>query len=288
MLLVTCCHIRAVRLEWLSSLSFDALMLALTRLTARGVDPSCVLTDNGGNFDAAATYLRQILASVTPEQLQAAKPKIVWRFNPPYASHYGGVFERMIGAAKQALYHAIPSHQSMTLEQLVTAFAVVESVLNSRPLTYVSTDPQDLVPLTPNDFLYGSSTSGLLPLLLTGDGTNKTQKWRLILQVHKMFEDRFAKEVLPAYHLTRKAGHAGREIMKGDVVTFFCPSSPARWPLAKVDEVFPGRDGQVRTVRLWCPKSATRPERYFTRDVGSIALLLPEEDGGGSGKKSDI
>ena len=40
-------------------------------------------------------------------------------------------------------------------EELITAFAGVESPLNSRPLVYQSSDARDDVPLTPNRFLHG-------------------------------------------------------------------------------------------------------------------------------------
>ncbi|KAL9979989.1 hypothetical protein ACROYT_G008519 [Oculina patagonica] len=40
-------------------------------------------------------------------------------------------------------------------EELETAFTGAEALLNSRPLTYQSANPEDDVPLTPNHFLFG-------------------------------------------------------------------------------------------------------------------------------------
>ena len=118
MLLFTCCRVRAVKIEWLSNLSVGRLLDGLVQSGSSWVS---ILTlssaDNGGNFESANRLLRLLWQSMPQEQLEMRKPQIKWRFNPPYASHFGGVFERLIGAAKQALYHALPSHEALTLER---------------------------------------------------------------------------------------------------------------------------------------------------------------------------
>ena len=43
----------------------------------------------------------------------------------------------------------------LTDEILLTVFAEVESFLNARSLTYVSSDPEDIESLNPNHFLLG-------------------------------------------------------------------------------------------------------------------------------------
>ena len=43
----------------------------------------------------------------------------------------------------------------VTVEELITAVAGVESLLNSQALTYQSADPRDVIPLAPNHFLNG-------------------------------------------------------------------------------------------------------------------------------------
>ena len=60
----------------------------------------------------------------------------------------------MVKAAKKATC-AVVRDRDVTDEELITVFAGVESLLNSRLLTYQSSDPRDSVPLTPNHFLHG-------------------------------------------------------------------------------------------------------------------------------------
>ena len=53
----------------------------------------------------------------------------------------GGVWERLVGSCKKAL-NVVVQNQVLTDELLLTAFAVVEWVVNSRPLTEVSSDTE--------------------------------------------------------------------------------------------------------------------------------------------------
>ena len=60
----------------------------------------------------------------------------------PYAPHFGGVFEVMIKAAKEAAV-TILENPDVTDEELMTVFTGTEALINSRPLTYQSANPQD-------------------------------------------------------------------------------------------------------------------------------------------------
>ncbi len=284
LLLLTCCKTRAVRLELLSSLSVDALLLALSRAHERGVRPMEIISDNGGNFQAAG-HLQGKLWEVLQEQgeaREAAFPQIKWRFNPPYASHWGGVFERLIGATKSALYHALPPMLLFNLEQLQTAFALVEGALNSRPLAYVSGAAEELAPLTPNHFLYGSASR---PLYVVPDcsTTSLARRWLQVQEAGSHFWQRLQREIRPYLQARSKQCTATqRDLQPGDVVTFLHPEERGRWPLAVVERTLPGRDGKVRLVEIRLPQVGGRgreylrhPNKLFRRDVGAVALLLP-------------
>ena len=65
-------------------------------------------------------------------------------------------------SAKRAL-HAVIGEGTVTDEMLLTVMAEVEGLLNSRPLTHVSTDPDDYQALTPNHFLIGCASPNLPP-----------------------------------------------------------------------------------------------------------------------------
>ena len=86
-----------------------------------------------------------------------AQKQIKWKFNPPGALHFGGVWERMVRSCKRAKM-AIVGNRTLTDDVLSTTMCLVEQILNSRPLTSVSDDPEDLEALTPNHFLLGCAS----------------------------------------------------------------------------------------------------------------------------------
>ena len=76
---------------------------------------------------------------------------VSWKWNPPAAPHFGVVFESMIKLGKRAIF-AVLSDAEVNYEELKTIFIGVESLLNWRPLTAVSDDPNNDCILTPNHF----------------------------------------------------------------------------------------------------------------------------------------
>ncbi len=286
MLLLTCCQTRAVRLERLTDLSIDAFLMALTRAASRGVNPHTVVSDNGGNFEGTDSLLGQLWKEAPRDALTGRRPEIKWKFNPPYAPHYGGVFERLIRAAKEALHHALPSHLSLTEEQLQTAMAAVEAVLNARPLAYVSADGDDISPLTPNHFLYGSASQPLFDDLFSHYTlASLATKWHVVQKATAVFLKTFHREIRPFMQQTRMyKGEAKMDLAVGDVVMFFLPTHARKWPLARIVKTFPGSDGRVRTVQValrgvddTTEEYRALPPKFFIRDVGEVALILPAE-----------
>ena len=87
---------------------------------------------------------------------------IEWKFNPPGASHMGGVWERIIRSVRK-IFRVVLREQLVSGEALRTLLVEVEGILNSRPLTPVSDSPYDLEPLTPNHLLLLRSNMNVSP-----------------------------------------------------------------------------------------------------------------------------
>ena len=78
---------------------------------------------------------------------------VEWRFNLERAPWWGGFFERMVKSAKRCLKKVI-GRNCLTYDELLTLVIKVEAVLNSRPLTYISSEDVE-EPLTPSHLLVG-------------------------------------------------------------------------------------------------------------------------------------
>ena len=169
---------RAVHLEMAYGLDTDSFLRAFDRIcNQRGV-PKEMMSDNGTNFVGTNQELRELLSNCRLEGSMRSKG-IKWNFNPPSASHFGGVYGTMIKAAKRAI-STIPQNADINDEELLTAFTGAELLINSRPLTYQTVNPNDTVPLTPNHFLIGQIGGQFAPKVDVETSYNPQKCWRRV------------------------------------------------------------------------------------------------------------
>jgi len=160
--------------------------------------------------------------------------KIKWKFNPPSAPHFGGVFEIMIKAAKRAIL-AILGNADVNDEELITAFTEAESLLNSRPLTYQSANPEDNVPLTPNHFLHGQCGGQFAPQVDKESSINLKKRWRRVQELSRHFWHRWMKEWVPNLSSRKKWYHSNKNLKVRDIVLLISSKNTrAYWPLGQL------------------------------------------------------
>ncbi|XP_068723473.1 uncharacterized protein [Montipora capricornis] len=101
-------------------------------MTARRGWPQRMLSDNGTNFVSAARELRDLVSALDHDKIQrmTSNKGLSWKWNPPAAPHFGGVFESMIKSAKRATF-AVLGDAQVNDEELETIFIGVESLFNS-------------------------------------------------------------------------------------------------------------------------------------------------------------
>jgi len=137
-----------VHLEVAHALTVDSFLNAFRRFPSRRGKVHTLFSENGTNFVGAEKELRRTLcewnANFSAAQLRHRGVR--WQFNPPSASHMGGVWERLIRSAKK-IFNALLLQQRVTDECLSTLMTDVEYILNSRPLIPVVLDPEAQEPL---------------------------------------------------------------------------------------------------------------------------------------------
>ena len=261
--LFTCLVTRAVHLDLVTEMKATAFIRCFKRFTARRGIPVTVLTDNGKTFKASDNLIVSVVShpSIKGHFLESG---ISWRFNVEKAPWWGGAFERMVQSTKRLLRKIIGASK-LTFDELMTAIIEVESLLNSRPLTYISTD--ELVqPLTPFHLLCGRRISTLpdppseeeddySPCALTE--ADKLTRWmKHLAHTLETFWTRWRNEYLLELRNSHRGTEKGREevrtqVLVGDIVIVGDDKLPrGLWKLGTVTSLMVGKDGEVRAASV--------------------------------------
>ena len=116
------------------------------------------LSDNGTKILGTARENRRNIAdwNLPETEKSLAQKQMKWKFNPPGAPDFGGVWERMVRSCKKTMVSVV-GNRTLTYDVLSITMCLVKQILSSRPLSIVSDDPQDLEALTPHHLLLGRS-----------------------------------------------------------------------------------------------------------------------------------
>ena len=268
--LFLCLQTHCVHLEMAWSLETDGFLKALTRMVARRGWPRDMLSDNGTNFVRGHNELQELLVQHLDQdiiQRMTSNNGIRWHWNPPLAPHFGGVFERMIKSAKRAI-KAILGNADVKDEELLTVFTGVESLLNSRPLTATSNDPNDDPILTPNHFLIGHMGGELAPEIVDMLAFDPRKRWRRIQELVRQTWKRWMREYITSTGSRKKWFDREENLKEGDIVLVVDPDTPRRnWKVGRIVGVHPGGDGLVRVVDVKVGDCTYR------RSISRISLL---------------
>lgn len=250
--LFTCHSSRAVHLEMALNMDTDSFLNAFYRMTCRRGTPKEIFSDNGTNFVGAYHELKELYEQINKEKIisTTAHKGIKWHFQPPSASHFGGVHEIMIKCAKRAVY-SILKGADVTDEELQTAFIGAESLINSRPLSYQSSNPSDNTVLTPNHFLCGQLGGEFAPESVDTTVFDIRKRWRLVQEIVSHIWKRWLRELVPAIAGRKKWFREQQDYSTGDVVLVIDPGLPRKqWRLGRIVDKFPGVDGHTRVVTV--------------------------------------
>lgn len=162
---------------------------------------------------------------------------------------------------------------NFSYEEMSTVLCRIEAVLNSRPLTPLSSDPNDLTCLAPGHFLVGQPLLAIPPRVNIDSNRPINNRWKLLDQCHQAFWRRWSREYLHTLQERTKWVSGQPNVGINDMVVIRDANSPPlEWRLGRVTEVFPGSDGVVRVVRV------NTIHGVVTRPVVKLILLPKGSD----------
>ena len=146
------------------------------------------MSDNGKTFKAASKTLE---ATMRHEEVQQylSGVGVRWSFNLARALWWGGVFERMIRMTKRCLKKIA----KLSLDEFTTLITEVEGVINSRLISYLSSDDTE-EPLTLAHLLCGRRLLSLPDSICYTDpeeeyGLSQEHLTRRLVYLNKLMND---------------------------------------------------------------------------------------------------
>ena len=171
----------------------------------------------------------------------------------------------------KSLLKEVLERACLTVEELSSLLCECDMIVNSRPLCYVSEDARDLEVLTPDLFLTERRTGLPETDLIDAASLNRRRRYRRKLSEN--LKCRFRKEYLGNLVFREKGEVKPHEFRIGEIVLLEVEDTKRQgWPMARVIQVVPGRDGKIRSLRL----KTTSGE--FVRPVQRIFPLEIHED----------
>ncbi|XP_036148390.1 uncharacterized protein LOC118647475 [Monomorium pharaonis] len=245
---------QAIHLETVSDLSSEGFLAALRRFVARKGLPNHIYSDNGTNFVGANNQLKELYALFNSNEHKellnkySVEHRVSWHFIPPAAPHFGGLWESTVKIFKHHLKRVV-GDLLFTFEEFNTFIIEIEGILNSRPITALSSDPNDLLALTPAHYLIGRPIISLPEGELLSVAANRLSTWQHITKVRQNFWSRWQLEYLNELQKRSKWSKGSSNIKIGTIVLIKERNLPStQWILGRISKIYPGDDGIVRVA----------------------------------------
>lgn len=307
--LFTCLSTRALHLEPVFELSTSSFLYTLRKFISRRGTPRIIYSDQATTFQSASKVLTEVWSKILSNT--AARPYLTlrgiqWKFNTPHAPWQGGYYERLIGMVKNCFKRCI-GRRILDFESFTVLCCETETVLNSRPLTTISSDSLDISNqvLRPIDFLIplGSVST---PSLWIGDPESDDEEWlpaqansvrelrllwektaKALQKFWQMWSEQYLISLRERYQNYHK--HARSETHRhpeeGEIVLLADKEQPrGHWRLARIKKILPSEiDNAIRSavIELADKSTLTRTVNYLVPlELTSLATpkIIPNSD----------
>nr|XP_044248544.1 uncharacterized protein LOC123002442 [Drosophila takahashii] len=268
-----CFSTKAAHLEVVQDLTTDSFIAALRRFISLRGSPRTIWSDNATNFVGAKSELAELKELFLSEQHTRSISSVCladgidWKFIPPRAPHFGGLWEAAVKSAKFHFYRVVGA-SILAIDELRTLAYEISAILNSRPLCPISENAENLEVLTPAHFLKGSSFTKFPEPDITHLREGCLSRWQRVTQMQQHFWKRWSSEYLTLLQERSKWRVETSNIKVGSIVLLKEDNvPPLRWQLGRIEEVIPGGDGVIRVAMVRVATSLIK------RAVAKLAVL---------------
>ena len=150
-----CLVSRAVHIELVGDMTSESFIIR--RFMAVRGPVNQFYSDKGTKFTGA---IKEIGIQASFDESEAVHDYLKirgcsWVFNPSYAHHFEGAWERLLGSCRRILDALLLKHRpkDLTFDVLSTFMSEVSAIMNSRSLLLVSSDPEEPSILSPSMIL---------------------------------------------------------------------------------------------------------------------------------------
>ena len=282
-LLISCLVSRAVHCEILPSLDTPTFRNALRRFMGLRGRPGLIRSDNAGSFVAAHNQMKNVDFDLLKEHMYVHD--VEWIFNPPYASNFGGVYERHILSVQRALEGTMAEcfMRTLSYDEFSTLLQEACCIVNNTPLTEVSDDAGDPEPICPADLLLLRKNANP-PELEQFSKEDLCQygklRYRKVQYLADCFWSRWRAEYITTLHKRHKWKLKSPCLRVNDVVLVKDKKAKRnRWTLGRVKECRFSEDELVRSVSLSLPPlPGSNKPRSTKRCIHDLVLIVPSKD----------
>ena len=149
-----------------------------------------------------------------------------------------------------------------------TVLSQVEAVLNSRPITPISNDPNDFEALTPGHFLVQRPLTAIAEPDLENVPENRLSFWQRAQHYLQLLWRKWSTLYLSDLHNRTKWTRQRNNIAIGTMVLLIDERlPPLKWRLGRVIEIFSGPDNNIRVVNV------RTQEGTYQRGITKICVL---------------
>ncbi|KHJ87513.1 integrase core domain protein [Oesophagostomum dentatum] len=273
----TCTTTRLIHLELVNDVTTTSFINALRRFMSRRGIPDSITCDNAPTFALGEEILNNTVTSMAEQEnihRFMATREISWSKITPYAPWQGGFYERLIQSVKRSLYKSI-GLKLLSEDDLRTVLTEIEASLNTRPLTYIETEKEEIPIIRPIDFIQKDmiitrecevttedDDDSYLPPDERAQLKTRLQAEKALqtsIQITEKFWDIWQKNYLTALRETHRTqigtGRTSTKTPKeGEVVLVMDPlQSRNNWKLGRITKIVGPTQTEVREVELQGP-----------------------------------